>query len=86
MKNYALIDAARSFLFVLRTANESTLDETFQRLATEANDSDYASKLEPKAALAEAIQRELARREHEAIESEPREDCGEGTSGNVCGF
>lgn len=44
---YALADAARNFVRMLRQADESTRDAAFQYLASDANNSDYAEALEP---------------------------------------
>jgi hypothetical protein len=60
--NYELLDAARNFSAKLTKVSDEDLNETYQRLATEANDSDYASDLEPKSGLVVAIQAELKRR------------------------
>lgn len=62
MKNYELIDAARTFLRLLGTANEDVLNETYQRLANEANDSEYGQAVEPRQGLCVAFQAEQQRR------------------------
>lgn len=62
MNDYTLVDAARNFLAALKKTDDANLAATFQRLATEANGEDLGSHINPKAALAEAIQREVARR------------------------
>lgn len=61
-----VLAAARAFLAALRHADEATIDAAYQRLATEANDSDYAQSLEPKQGLCLAIQAEVRRRAHES--------------------
>jgi hypothetical protein len=67
---YALLDAARTFLAILREADQAAIDLAYQRLATEANDSDFAADYEPKQGLCLAIQAELRRQgqsSHEAV-------------------
>ena len=62
--NYEVLTAARAFISALQTADEATLDAAFQRLATEANESAFAERLEPKQGLCVAFKAEFARRAH----------------------
>lgn len=60
--NYELLAAARAFLAALNHADDVTLNAAFQRLATEANESDLATRLEPKQGLCSSFMAEFARR------------------------
>lgn len=62
---YALLDAARAFLRLLREADDATFDLAYQTLAAEANGSDYAERLEPRQGLCVAMQAEVARRTYD---------------------
>lgn len=60
--NYQLIEASRAFLAALRKTDDASLRETFQRLATEANDGDDTTvypSAEIKSLLCDAMQKEM---------------------------
>lgn len=60
--NYELLDAAMSFRRLLKGATEKEIDEVFQRIATIANDSEYAATHEPMQGLCESMTAELKQR------------------------
>lgn len=60
--NYDLLTTARAFLSTLHRADDAMIDAAFQRLATEANDSDFAAALEPRQGVCAAIIAEVQRR------------------------
>lgn len=60
--NYSLLDAARSFVSQIRNASDEDLEKVYQVLATNANDSEYASTAEPLSGICVAIQAEFKRR------------------------
>lgn len=60
--NYALVDAARSFKALLSRSTEEELDQAYQVLANNTNDSEFANTAEPLAGLCAAVQAEITKR------------------------
>lgn len=59
---HSIADAARNFVRLIKEADEKTLDEAFQVLASDANASPYAASLEPMQAMCSAVMAEYQRR------------------------
>ena len=74
--NYELLNAARVFVGQLRGASDSDINAAFQRLANEANDSDFAADLEPKQGVCLAMTAEIRRRAFRAGQLHTCKICG----------
>lgn len=59
---YSIQDAAIQFLNAVRLADEKTLNDAYQYIATKANTSDHTYTHEPWSGVAVAIQAEFRRR------------------------
>lgn len=66
---YDALEAIRLLQRFLKTADERSLNIVYQRIATEANNSDYGQELEPLQGICVAFQAELKRRVYEESQS-----------------
>lgn len=78
---YAITYAANAFLKLVREADDQTLDEAYQALATWANDSKYAASAEPLGYLAQALGAEGRKR---LLDSAEGSRCYHGEDRNCC--
>jgi transketolase N-terminal domain/subunit len=66
--DYSLLDAIRKFQSTLKTIDQDSLEQTYQRIATEANEGDLGQAIDAKQGLCVAMQAEIARRHFMAKE------------------